>query len=768
MRWMILVAVAVTLAAAAPFEPVPLLPGSHVFEVADYGATPNDAADDTAAIQAALDAAGEYSNRKDVTAQQVVHLPAGTYLVSDTLRFPKNSFNKRYNTAVEVNQWLYGDGVGQTVIRLRPAGESGQVLGTPEAPQPVVQAAEYRLDNKAGGNINFQLWVTDLSIIVPADQPNAVGLSYGAANMGAVRNVEITAEGDGGHCGLGLVQYNNGPGYVEHVRITGFDIGLLIHDNWGESFTFSDLDVRNQNPGGVAIAMTDKQIAMEQVRSSQDQPDVTGIRLYDDDTPNTNVGGEPHLTLLGAELNCTAAGGATAPAIDIQRGHSYLRNVRTDGYGDACLLDHGQLRSFSNGDIPGEFVSVHGQAIGEQPSVAVALDGALAASLNLPVKPAPEVPSAAWDALRKGDVTVVDAARLAAGPVNVTTAWAIVDNAGVEDATDLLQAALDSGARYIGLLNAVPFVISKTLTINGPESPRSVELIYGLMPDIVVANNLAGRAWPYDQPGTGLLFHLMTGRAETLLIKGLHVIARIGNQLDFQVFQNDAANTVVFEDFRCKIGPRHYRNGPDSSGHEVFIENIEWAYNGGFPEANAVFTRQDVRARNFNCEQNITPDPVTVQVTKEKSFERSRFTTAPRITNDGGTLWSFGQKLGEYNGVFVATRNGGRTELLSCFMNEATSPENFEPTREAACLSISGPDCAVSMVGQERPRGKQGIPHQNTFARIGEGDDLMLLEATRFPTYLRYEGQDPFEDEEPGRYLQASTFRVIGLFRYGR
>ena len=78
-------------------------------------------------------------------------------------------------------------------MRLRPAAESDKILGTAEHPRPVVQTAECRLDNQAGGNTNLQLWVTDLSIVVPFEQPYAVGLSYGSAKMGGVRNVEIGA-----------------------------------------------------------------------------------------------------------------------------------------------------------------------------------------------------------------------------------------------------------------------------------------------------------------------------------------------------------------------------------------------------------------------------------------------------------------------------------------------------------------------------------------------------------------------------------------------
>ena len=160
----------------------PLLPGAAFVDVtqAPYHAVPNDALDDTQAIQSAINAAAERCKGSGLTRQQIVYFPPGEYLVSDTLAAAKNVNGEK----MEGYQWFQGSGCEQTIIRLRRAADSGRLLGSASLPRPVVQTAEYRKEKSAPGNINFQLWVTDLSIVVPEDQPNAVGLSFGSANMG--------------------------------------------------------------------------------------------------------------------------------------------------------------------------------------------------------------------------------------------------------------------------------------------------------------------------------------------------------------------------------------------------------------------------------------------------------------------------------------------------------------------------------------------------------------------------------------------------------
>ncbi|MGA1194750.1 MAG: glycosyl hydrolase family 28-related protein, partial [Kiritimatiellia bacterium] len=181
---------------------MPLLPGAFVFDVTDerFGAVPDDDKDDTKAIQAAIEAAAahEKSEKGRYYQQQVIYLPEGTYDISDTLACVMNNGNPAHIGSFEIPgsegfQWIQGDGVGKTILRLRSAREIG-TFGSAEAPKPVLQTSRYSYDRKQSGNSKFQLWVTDLSIVVPDDQPHAVGLSYAVANMGAVKRVHILAE----------------------------------------------------------------------------------------------------------------------------------------------------------------------------------------------------------------------------------------------------------------------------------------------------------------------------------------------------------------------------------------------------------------------------------------------------------------------------------------------------------------------------------------------------------------------------------------------
>ena len=692
--------------------------------------------------------------------QQVVFLPAGVYHVGESVALP---YGDTSSDRRDKYVWLFGAGADATVLRLKPAAEIG-TFGDAASPRPVVQFTPYTRGREAQGNNNFQLFATDLAVVVPADQPHAVGISYGSANMGGVRNVRVEAEGEGGHAGLALVQYNNGPGWVEHVTVEGFDVGVEISDGWGEGFAFHDITVRNQNAGGVGVAIADKLIAIERLRSEQDEPDVVPVHLFDDTSYNGQFGGAPHLTLLESEL--VVSGTASVPAIRIDRGHSYLRDVRTTGYGDAALLDHGTRRTFDGGDAEGEYISVHGRTPNEADNVALVIGPAPAASLRLPSPATPEVEREAWDALARGQYTAVDATSLQDGRLDVPTPWVIVDPTRGADDTDLLQAALGSGARYVGLLNTEPFHVTRTVVVNGEGGERGVELIYGHMSEIHAAAALSQRP-ALDEPGGGVLLRVETGRAEQLTLKGLRFTAAGRMTSDFLLVQNDAAQTLVFEDVRCKDAPRAYRNGGESVGSRVFFENAEFAYNGVFNDVLMHFDRQRVWARQFNVEAPIKSDPVEVE---GKVF--SRYTTLPKVRNSGGALWTLSQKLGEHNGIFVQTDRGGETELLSVFFNSART-NGFPVEPEATNFLVADSGSAMSLVGQERIRtyfdergnATQPLPHGNRFGVVKHGGTVEVIEGTALPTYLAYPGSDPFGDADLGLYDRKNRFRVVGLIR---
>ena len=69
-----------------------------------------------------------------------------------------------------------------------------------------------------------------------------------------------------------------------------------------------------------------------------------------------------------------------------------------------------------------------------------------------------------------------------------------MDPSQSDDDTHLLQAALNSGARFVGLLNNEPFQISKNIVVN--KNKGKVELIYGYMSEIFAEKTLRLREDP--------------------------------------------------------------------------------------------------------------------------------------------------------------------------------------------------------------------------------------------------------------------------------
>ncbi len=745
-----------------------LLPRAKVYDVTkpqNWGgtlsATPNNSNDDDAlainqAIQEAVKFILKKSKKKGEVFQQVIFIPKGDYHLASPIILPRTD-NNRENAI-----WIYGEGSTQSRFILKSATEIG-LFGLPNQPKPLIQYAPYTYGKEGAGNTNFQLWATDYAIIIPNDQPNAVGISYGCANMGGVRNLLIKAEGNGGHTGLAMIQYNNGPGWVENVTIEGFNTGIEVSDGWGETFSFSNIKLRNQNRGGIGMSIADKMIAIERLSSEQNEIDVTPVLLCDNDSFNSEFGGAPHLTLLNASF--FTKNQSVKPIIHVKAGHCFIRNLSSKGYGDVLINDHGVDRKFKNGKIEGEYVSVHGKTADEEKNVIVTFDNAPPKSLNLPFPPTPELDKKVWDKLSSGNYTLVNEKNLNEGNLTIKTDWVIVDPSKSPDDTRLLQAALNSSAKYVGLLNNEPFHISKNIVVN--RNKGKVELIYGYMSEIIGEKSLRLRENP-EIPNNKILFTLETGSAKSLTIKGIRLLTDDGNNSDVLLFQNNAAQQIIFEDIRCKHAPRGYRNGKESYGKQVFFENVEFAYTGIHYDVVMQFDNQKVIARQFNLEAPIVIDPTVVD-----GKEYKRFSILPKLLNNGSDIVVMSQKLGELNGVFVETTNGGKTELLSAYFNVMRTIDNSSST-DITNFIVSGKGSDFCLIGQERIRAeketeKSGakllIPHKNKYGIIISNGKQHIIEATSLPTYLKYPGFNPFNDTDYEVYVQKNHIRMTGLFR---
>lgn len=317
--------------------------------VMDFGAKGDGVADDTAAIQAALndtrvnpDGTPNQPSPDDYNGRpRFVYLPAGTYRVSGTLRWVGCCLTFR------------GAGAGATVLRLV---DNAAGFGDPGNPKAVVQTEL--------GNESFRQMVMDLAVDTGRGNPGAIGINYVSNNTGAMRNV-LVSSGDGqGYAGLGMERSWTGPALVCDVEVRGFDHGIRVGP--GEyGVTFEGLTLRGQRVAGIRSRYG--------ALSVRDLLSVNAVPAF--------VGSEAqnHLALLDADLR----GGSGGAAVDTQ-GELYARNVASAGYGSALRV---------------RGAAVAGTGVVEYASrVDRGLSGG-AGALNLPVLDVPEpaaTPAASW------------------------------------------------------------------------------------------------------------------------------------------------------------------------------------------------------------------------------------------------------------------------------------------------------------------------------------------------------------------------------------
>ncbi|MEM7473931.1 MAG: carbohydrate-binding protein [Planctomycetota bacterium] len=196
-------------------------------------AVPNDGVDDTAAIQAALDAypAGG----------RIIYLPNGVYNISSTLDWPEGPglTGQTGATAFKKLTTLQGESTDGAILRLQDG-----VATTSETRMPVLQtglAPAQRFGNS----------VRNLTINTGLNNPFAVGAEYIANNQGTFQDVQILSEDGQGKIGLATgFTAENGPALIKNVRITGFEVGIQAASA-ENSLTFEHIVLRDQSVVGI-------------------------------------------------------------------------------------------------------------------------------------------------------------------------------------------------------------------------------------------------------------------------------------------------------------------------------------------------------------------------------------------------------------------------------------------------------------------------------------------------------------------------------------
>lgn len=339
---LLILALAGTARAAGP---IPFPGDARLVDVtrAPYLARGDGLADDTAAIQKALD---DHPN-----AGAVVYLPRGVYLISETLRWPHGS----RGGMEEKNTILQGQGRDFTTLKVKPSCPGFADPANPRAMIWTGQAPAQRFRNA----------VRDLTLDTGSGNPGAIGIRFNASNQGTLRGVTIRSGDAPGVVGLDLAFTDEiGPCLIKDLRVVGFRVGVACAYTV-DSVTFEDVTLEDQ----LDYALRNNGQCLS-IRNLTVRGEVTAV---------SNVGGVGLVTLIGATFE--GRGRASGrPAIE-NAAHLYARDVRSSGFRMALDAQKDEM------DVPGA-------TIAEYPShPPLTLFPSRPGSLRLPIEETPEVPA---------------------------------------------------------------------------------------------------------------------------------------------------------------------------------------------------------------------------------------------------------------------------------------------------------------------------------------------------------------------------------------
>ncbi|MEF3313598.1 glycosyl hydrolase family 28-related protein [Paenibacillus sp. GYB004] len=212
----------------------------RIYSVQDYGAIGDGVADDTAAVQAAIDAAGEAGGG-------VVFLPPGTYSVSRTS--PARNYN--YSLLIkESNVTIEGSGMGVSILKMAD-GQNGTILRTvinnSSIDGPLAKAlSNIRIANLTiDGNWNNVTWAgpTGMESSGIYDQN---GLTLSTTSNSKVENVHVKHIGQDGISGGSNRNLTIVNSIVEH---TGKN-NIAMFQSTGVKIVNNTLRNANDSPDG--------------------------------------------------------------------------------------------------------------------------------------------------------------------------------------------------------------------------------------------------------------------------------------------------------------------------------------------------------------------------------------------------------------------------------------------------------------------------------------------------------------------------------------
>lgn len=301
--WLLLVAGAIALAAPAFAGPIvfPADPRAILDAKRDCGAKGDGVADDTDALQAAIE-------RSARTA--ILYLPNGVYRITRPLVFKRADGRE----GSMIGPWLYGQDRDKTIIKL---ADNADGFADPAKPLEAIRG-QARPDGSRMNADFFDRTIVNLTIDT-GNNPGAVGIKFYSNNTGLMQDVLIRGQGAVG-IDLGFND-QNGPLLIQDVQIDGFAIGIQTNRILNAQ-TLSRVTIRNARQ--VGVLHRGQVMAFEGLN-------VIGSPLAVDS------GSNGVLTLLDCRFE--ASPGTTGPAIKLAKGHLYAARLATTGFASAIASE---------------------------------------------------------------------------------------------------------------------------------------------------------------------------------------------------------------------------------------------------------------------------------------------------------------------------------------------------------------------------------------------------------------------------------------------
>ncbi|MBN1444369.1 MAG: glycoside hydrolase family 55 protein [Planctomycetes bacterium] len=279
----------------------------------DCGAKGDGAADDTQALQSAIERAGG----ADYT--RCIFLPEGTYRITRTLVLKPPGDGREGSM---VGPWLWGQHRDRTVIRLADGADG---FGDPSEPRETIRGVS-RPDGARMNADFFDRTIVNLTIDT-GKNPGAIGIKFYSNNTGLMQHVRIRGDGE---CGLDLgFNDQNGPHLIQDVEIEGFAIGIRTGRILNGQ-TLSRVTVRDARD--VGLLHRGQVLAVE------------GLQVIGSPVA-IRSGGNGVLaivdSLLVAPQGAEGAADAKGAAIELEKGHLYAARIETRGFSAAIAAADG-------------------------------------------------------------------------------------------------------------------------------------------------------------------------------------------------------------------------------------------------------------------------------------------------------------------------------------------------------------------------------------------------------------------------------------------